>query len=316
MFELKWTEIRVKTTAENEDVVSAILYDLGVMGLAIEDPRDILERAKDPSWDYIDSDELLESLGEGVIIKAYFPETEDVPGIIEEVRQAVYTLPKHSTGEALGDIELSEVYEKDWANNWKKFYKTTKIGQRIVIKPSWEEYNPGEGEVLVELDPGMAFGTGTHETTRLCAEELEKHVDGEKTVLDVGCGSGILSIIAAKLGAKKVVGVDIDELAVKVSNENMKINNVSGNIEFRKGDLLEVVDEKFDVVVANILAEVIVILNRDIKRCLKEDGVFIASGIILDKVDLVKKSLEQEGLKVLEVREMGEWCSIVSKINS
>lgn len=312
---MKWIEVQIKTDSENVEIVSGILYDLGVGGLAIEDPQDVIFKAENPdSWDYIVPEELLEDRDSGVVVKAYFPEGEELLDTIEAIRQRIEVMPKYETGSSFGIVSLSEVFEKDWENSWKKYYKTAKIGDRVVVNPSWEEYSPKEDEIVVNLDPGMAFGTGTHETTTLCARELEKVVTPESTVLDVGCGSGILSIIAAKLGAKEVVGVDIDEVAVRVSKENIALNGVEDRIDIRQGDLLDVVDKKYDIVVANILAEIIAILNKDIKRCLAEDGIFISSGIIKDKVDFVKNSMAESGLEVLQVIELGEWASIVSRI--
>ncbi len=315
MFILKWTEVKIKTEPKYEDIVSSILYDIGVAGLAIEDPRDIIEKAKDPSWDYIEPDELLEKYDtDEIIIKAYFSDEENLELILDDIKNYIVTLPKAENGEPYGEIELDEVFEQDWANNWKQFYKVTRLGENIVIKPSWEDYEPEEKDIVIKLDPGMAFGTGTHETTSLCVEQIEKNADKDSTLLDVGCGSGILSIVAAKLGLKDIVGVDIDELAVKVSRENAEINGVSDLIDFRKGDLLNVVDEKYDFVVANILAEIIVILNKDIRKCLKDDGLFIASGIILDKIDKVKESLDESGLEVIDVITKGEWACILSRL--
>lgn len=312
---MKWIEVQIKTDSENVEIVSGILYDLGVGGLAIEDPEDVMFKAENPdAWDYIVPEELLEDRDSGIVVKAYFPEGEELLETIESIRQRVEVMPKYETGSSFGIVSLSEVFEKDWENSWKKYYKTSKIGERVVVNPSWEDYSPKEDEVVISLDPGMAFGTGTHETTTLCARELEKVVASDSTVLDVGCGSGILSIIAAKLGAKEVVGVDIDEVAVRVSRENIALNGVEGLVDIRQGDLLDVVDKKYDIVVANILAEIIAILNKDIKRCLKDDGVFISSGIIRDKIDFVKNSMAESGLEVVEVIELGEWASIVSKI--
>lgn len=312
---MKWVEVQIKTCSENVEIISAILYDLDVGGLSIEDPNDIAIKAQNmDSWEYIDTEELLEGQDDSVLIKAYFPEDVDILGNIEAIRQRVEIVPKYETGESLGEVSLSEVFEKDWANSWKKYYKTTKIGEKIVIKPSWEEYRAEDGELVVELDPGMAFGTGTHETTELCVRELEKVVHEGSTVLDVGCGSGILSIVAAKLGARNVVGVDIDEMAVRVSNENTAINGVEGLVDIRHGDLLDVVSDKYDIVVANILAEVIAILNKDIKRCLGPDSLFICSGIIYNKIDFVKDSLAENGLAVVDVIELGEWAVIVSRL--
>jgi ribosomal protein L11 methyltransferase len=315
VFRLKWIEVQIETDSENVEIVSGILYDLGVGGLAIEDPEDVIFKSENPdAWDYIVPEELLEDRDSGILVKAYFPEGEELISTIESIRQRIEVVPKYESGKPFGVVSLSEVFEKDWENAWKKYYKTTKIGERVVVNPSWEEYSPGKDEVVIKLDPGMAFGTGTHETTTLCARELEKVVVPDSTVLDVGCGSGILSIIAAKLGAKEVVGVDIDEVAVRVSKENIELNDVADKIDIRQGDLLEVVDKKYDIVVANILAEIIAILNKDIKRCLKDDGIFISSGIIRDKIDFVKDSMSKSGLEVIDVIELGEWAAILSRI--
>ncbi|KNF09356.1 ribosomal protein L11 methyltransferase PrmA [Gottschalkia purinilytica] len=311
---MKWIEVQIKTTTEAVEVVSNILYELGVGGLAIEDPNDIILQAKnEEDWDYIDPN-LLDQKFEGVIVKAYFPESEDLIDKIELIKQSIEKIPQYNLDKGLGEVSLSQVDEKDWEHAWKKYYKPKKIGERVVVKPSWEKYEEQDEDIVLELDPGMAFGTGTHETTILCIRELEKHVKSDHVIVDVGCGSGILSVAAAKLGAKKVIGVDLDELAIKVSNENKKINNVDDIIDIRHGNLLDVVDEKADIIVANIIAEVIVILTKDIKKVLTKDGLFIASGIILEKIDRVKNALEEDGLEVIDIITMGEWASIVSKI--
>ena len=212
-----------------------------------------------------------------------------------------------------GKVESEVKYEKDWADTWKQYYKPVLVGERIVVKPIWEEYEPKNDELVVELDPGMAFGTGTHETTRMCIQALERYVSEDATVFDVGCGSGILAIAAAKLGAKLSVGVDLDPVAVESSKENVKYNNLN-NIEILEGNLVEVIDDKADVVVANILAEIICILTDDVKRVLKDNGIFITSGIIHDRVDMVCEKLEATGFEVIEKNRDGEWNCIVAKL--
>ena len=214
-------------------------------------------------------------------------------------------------GEAKVEHEL--MYEKDWAETWKQYYKPVLVGERIVVKPIWEEYEPKNDELVVELDPGMAFGTGTHETTRMCIQALERYVKPETTVFDVGCGSGILAIAAAKLGAKLSVGVDLDPVAVESSKENVAHNKLD-NIEILEGNLVEVIEGKADVVVANILAEIICILTDDVKRVLKQGGTFITSGIIHDRVEMVCEKLEATGFEVLEKNRDGEWNCIVAKL--
>ncbi|SHH65712.1 50S ribosomal protein L11 methyltransferase [Sporanaerobacter acetigenes] len=311
---MKWIEVQIKTTTEAEEAVANILYELGVGGLAIEDPNDVLAFAKnEDDWDYIDPN-LLKQDFEGVIIKGYFPESEDLIDKIELIKQNVEKIPQYNLDKGLGEVTTTEVYEKDWAESWKKYYKPKKIGEKIVVKPTWEKYKESSGEIIVELDPGMAFGTGTHETTTMCIRALEKHVRPESTIFDIGCGSGILSIAAAKLGGKKVIGVDLDELPVKVSKENVQLNKVSDVVEIRRGNLLDVVDEKADIIVSNIIAEIIVDLTSDITPYLKGDSIFISSGIIIEKIDMVVDALSKEGFKVLEISKMNGWACIVSKL--
>lgn len=311
----KWIEVQIKTEPELEEIVTSILYDLGVGGLAIEDANDVDFKMKNlDDWDYIEPEELKKNYDSKLIIKGYFPENDELPTVLEEIRKKIEILPSYQLGYSYGTVSLSEVYEKDWANSWKKYYHTTKIGENIVIKPSWEDYEAKERENIIELDPGMAFGTGTHETTILCVRELEKYVNENTKVVDVGCGSGILSIVSAKLGAKEVLGIDIDSVAVKSSNRNVKKNNVETIVEIKEGNLINVVEKKYDVVVANILAEIILILNKDIKEVMKKDGVFIASGIIKDKEIDVVNSLKENNLEIIEINHMKDWVSIVSKI--
>ena len=309
---MKWTEIKVSTNSENEDIVSSILYDVGAMGLTIEDPNDIVELTKRvDDWDFID-ESLFQSEFEGIVIKAYYSELEDLKSIVEDVKNRLEIKPGLEGEKHLGKVIISTVDEKDWAESWKKYYKPTRIGKNIVIKPSWEEFEESPGDIIIELDPGMAFGTGTHETTMMCAEALESYVKPSSNVFDIGCGSGVLSIVAAKLGAKKVIGVDLDEVCVKVSNENIMINNVENLIEVRKGNLLDVVNEKADIIVANIIAEIIVIVTGEIRDFLEDDGIFISSGIIIEKIPMVENALNENGFKILEIRKLNSWACIIA----
>lgn len=311
---MKWIEVQIKTTTEAVEAVSNILYEAGVGGVAIEDPKDVLMRTEgEEDWDYIDS-KLLDQDFECVIVKGYFPESEDLIDKIELIRQNVEKIPQYELDKGLGEVTTSAVYEKDWAHAWKKYYKPKKVGEKIVIKPTWEDYEEEDGDLIIELDPGMAFGTGTHETTIMCIRELEKYVTEDVTVFDVGCGTGVLSVAAAKLGAKKVIGVDLDPVSVKVSNENIAINNVENRIDIREGNLLDVIDQEADIIVANIIAEIIAKLSEDIPRFLKGNGIFISSGIILDKIPMVQEALINQGLDIVETIELGEWACIVSRL--
>lgn len=281
----------------------------------IEDPKDFLFQKKNElDWDYVEEEVFNKSGQDGVLIKTYIPEERNVLEFVETVKARISQLPSFGLDIGEGSVTLSNVKESDWANEWKKYYKPTKIGKKIVVKPSWEEYQQEEGDLIIELDPGMAFGTGTHETTSMCIRELENYVDDTKTVFDIGCGSGILAIAAAKLGAKEVVAGDLDEVAVKVSKENCEINHVSDKVTVKHGSLFEVVDSKADVIVANIIADIIKILAKDVSKFLNEDGVFISSGIILAKIDEVCESLTENGFEIVKVERLGEWSAIVSKL--
>lgn len=313
---MKWYEIKIKTTSESVDAVCDILYDVGVGGVVIEDPKDLIINMKEEtSWDYFDINSL-DMDYEGAVVKAYLSESEDLLDKIKLIKQNVHNISLKNEDNEINQVTTAEVYEEDWANSWKKYYKPKKIGDRIVVKPTWEEYTPKEGEVIVELDPGMAFGTGTHETTTMCTRLLEKYIQKDSIVYDIGCGSGILSIIAAKLGAKQVIGVDIDEVAYKVSVANSEMNSVQSIVDIRHGNLMDVIEGKADIVVANIIADIIKILAKDITKFMKSGSKFIASGIILEKIDEVTQALQDNGLKVLSIEKLGEWAAIVSELGA
>lgn len=310
---MDWVELKVKTKKENEEIVSSILYDLGAGGLSIEDPQDVIDLYENKeSWELIDIN-ILDANVEYIIINAYFHDDEKCESIISKARKRIEIDPCEEEGESLGIIEIKGVNERDWSECWKQYYKPVEIGERIVVKPTWEEYDLKEDQILVEMDPGMAFGTGTHETTVMCAEILEDYIKEKDLVYDIGVGSGILSIIAAKLGAEEVIGVDIDPLCIEVSNKNIKLNKVEDKVKVLEGDLLDVVDGKADLIVSNILAEIIARMVPNVGEYLKEDGILITSGIIKEKVNLVEKSLLDNNFEILDIRRKGEWIAIVSK---
>lgn len=310
--EKEWTEVVVVTTSEAIEPVNGIFYSLDVKGVAIEDPNDILLREQGPlSWDFADIN-ILEYKGKAAVLKAYFNKEADMDRIIKYIKEKLQEIKEMGIDIGEGKVIDKKVFEEDWANNWKKYYKPTKIGNNIIIKPIWEEYKSLPGEIVVELDPGMAFGTGTHETTRMCVEALEKYVKTDSVVFDIGTGSGILGITAAKLGAQKVIGVDLDPVAVDSAKGNVKFNNVS-NIEILYGNLMDVVKGKANVIVANIIAEIIIVLADGLKQFMEVGSYFIASGIIKDKKDEVIKKLEACGFQIVEVNTLGEWVCIVSK---
>lgn len=306
----EWLEVEIITTSEAEEAITGILYNTGVQGVSIMDPKDVEEKINNPGFDWIE--EYPMSLDDPTIIKAYYKEDAKFNENLLYIKQSIMNLDRFGIDKGEGKVTVKRVDEEDWENNWKKYYHPTKIGERIVVKPTWEEYEAKEEEIVVELDPGMAFGTGTHETTRLCARALEKYVKKDSVVFDIGTGSGILSIAAAKLNAKKVVGVDLDPVAVDSAKKNIAINDLN-NIEILHGNLIDVVEGKAHIVVANILADIVKILTEDVKKVLLEGGYFISSGIILDrKADVIEK-LEECGFEIEEINADGEWCCIIAK---
>lgn len=306
---MKWNEIIIRTTEEACDAISEMLTSIGAGGVAIEDPNDIRREIEKPNTlDYADP-EFLNSLGEDVVIKAYFPGENNIEGLIELIKKKINLISAFlNTG--AGYTGYSEVDELDWANAWKKHYKPLHVTNNIVIKPSWEIYDKKDKEIVVELDPGMAFGTGTHETTRMCIQLIEKYMKKGDTVIDLGCGTGILSIVAAKLGARHVTSVDIDEVAVRVTRENCAINNVSEYIDCFAGVLDDIRRDKADLVVANIIANVIIDISKTIPYYVKTNGYFITSGIIKERKQEVIDAYESYDFICEETIEDGEWVAM------
>lgn len=307
-----WIEVQVITTSEALEPVSGIFYALDCKGVAIEDPEDVTGREKGPlTWDFADLN-IFEHNGECAVVKAYFAQTDDIDNIVAFVNEKIEELRSYGIEVGEGTVTTADKKEEDWANTWKQYYKPTHIGDSIVIKPTWENYEKKDNEFVIDLDPGMAFGTGTHETTRLCAMALEKYVKEDSTVFDIGTGSGILALIASKLNAKYALGVDLDPVAVESAKKNVELNDVS-NIEIVYGDLVEVVEGKADIVVANILAEVVCILTDDVKKVLKKDGIYISSGIINERKPMVIEKLLEQGFEIIEETQEGEWNCIVAR---
>jgi ribosomal protein L11 methyltransferase len=315
MNHLEWIEITITTKTESVEAISYMLTDVGITGIMIDDPKDILLQDKDETaWDYVEEELLQNKDPETVFMTVYLPENMNYQEKIQEIKERLQHIGSFlDIGK--GTVEINNIDEEEWAHSWKKYYKPLKVGKSIIIKPSWEQYEPAnEDEKIIEMDPGMAFGTGTHETTSMCIELLEKCINNKEEVLDIGCGSGILGIAAAKLGAKHVIGVDLDTGAVKVAKENVRRNQLEDKVEIRHGNLLDVVEEKGDIVVANIIADIIIQLSQVVPRFLKTQGYFISSGIIRDRLDEVKQSIEQGPFEILEVKEKGEWAAIVAQM--
>jgi len=306
---MKWLEISIKINSNAVDTISEILSRFGANGVSIEDKLNFQKDFEEINWDYIDESILTD---DGTAwVRAYYQEGTDKDETLRNIDEAVKEARKYlEIGEY--SIETKYVNEEDWQNEWKKYYKPIRVGKSIVIKPSWEDVKIKDEEIVVELDPGMAFGTGTHESTRMCMEFLERYIQNGNKLLDIGCGSGILSILGAKLGCSKILGIDIDPLSIKTSLENFKINRVE-NIAFAQKSIIEDLNvEKYDVIVANIVADVIINISPKVKDFLKENGMFIVSGIINERKEQVEKTIIDNGFKILEISNMGEWVAIAS----
>jgi len=306
---MNYTEIRIYTKKENLDPLSGVLVDMEIAGFAVEDPvayEELLNKKNDYEWDYIDEG-ILPKEGDPAQIILYFEDTaeglETMDQVLEEIR--AFEIEK---------VEIRPACDEEWKDKWKEFFKPSRVSERIVVKPTWEEYQKEkDSDLVIELDPGMAFGTGTHPTTSLCIGLLEKYMKPGDAVLDVGCGSGILSIAAAKLGAGGVLGVDIDPVAVAVSQGNTALNQGTEKVTIAYGDLTKGLSYKADVVVANLMADLVILLSKDVAAHIRENGIYISSGILVEKKDLVAEAVRKAGFEILEMPEKEEWCAIAAK---
>jgi len=314
---MNWTEVTVYTSTQGIEPLTAVLLDLGIKGFAVEDAADFESFLQEttPHWDYIDEDLRARMEHCETNVKLYVAETAQGWEELAALRSQLLELKARDKEGLFGRLELetSSVREEDWSTAWQKYYHTVHIGQRLVVRPQWETYEPQGDEVVLTLNPGMAFGTGTHHTTSLCMELLEKYLRPGDRVLDVGCGSGILAITAALLGAEPVIGCDIDQVAVKVAGENAALNGVENKISFHQGDLTSQVEGSFQLIVANIVADVIIRLCEDVGRYLTPGGLFLASGIIDQRRDDVAAVLEAKGFEIIEERANGGWVALACR---
>ncbi len=316
-----WKKLTIETTTEAVDMISYTLGELGVEGIEVEDNIPLSEEDKKAM--FIDILPEFPTDDGTARITCYIDDPErDVDALVEDIKEELEHI-RQFMDIGSGCITLGETEDKDWINNWKEFFHPFRL-DNILIKPTWIDQSEVElrpGDLLVEIDPGTAFGTGAHETTKLCIAQLKKYLNGEQEVFDVGCGSGILSIIAVKLGAKQVFGVDIDSLAIDASYENAAVNHISKTqVSFQKGDVIgdsgftAAIEKQYDVVVANILADVIIPLSEKIAPFLKPDGVFISSGIINTKEAQVREALLQNGFEIMETSYMKDWVCFTARL--
>ena len=303
-----WQELTIHVHRDAEEAVSNLMIETGSQGVAISD-----------SADYVGQEDRFGELypeveqSEMIAIMAYYPDTLDIEEVKADLAARLADLTDFGLETGQVSLESQELAEEDWADNWKKYYEPARITHDLTIVPSWTDYEATAGEKIIKLDPGMAFGTGTHPTTKMSLFALEQVLRGGETVIDVGTGSGVLSIASSLLGAKEVFAYDLDDVAVRVAQENIALNPGMDNIQVAAGDLLRGVDLEADVIVANILADVLIHLTEDAYRLVKDQGYLILSGIISEKWDMVRASAEAAGFFLETHMIQGEWNACVFK---
>ena len=323
---MEWYKISISTTIYAQDFVSGILYDKGIAGIEIINNTPLTQAEKEEM--FIDILPEVDENDKSAEIIFYLEYDQNLEDMIKEIEVGLETLKKSGINIGSGSISITITKDEDWANNWKEYFKAFRVADDIIIKPSWEndfgQLKINDNDIIIEIDPEMAFGTGSHETTRLAIDGIKKYLKYGQNILDLGCGSGILSIVSKKLGADKVTATEIDKNALEVAKENVQVNNISlGDIRIFHGDVLNEEISKqldkqiglgdYDIVVANILADVIIDLAEIVDKYLKSDGLFIATGILESQVDSVKEAFEKNKLHVIEVNTRGDWVSLIGK---
>lgn len=300
---MKYIEMTINTSKDKKDIIEGILFDYGIYTTE-EISSDIVEELDqdEKDWDFIDYP-LLNSSEDVFAIRVYPENMEDANNLKAELSE-----------KKLGQCLVEEKDDEDWANNWKKYYKPLEIGERLAIVPEWEDYDEKD-RVIIKINPGMAFGTGTHESTYMCLELLEKYVNKDDEIFDIGCGSGILAIAGLKLGAKKALAVDIDDKCIDASHENAGLNKLEDKMEIKKGNLLDVVKGRADLIVSNIIAEIIVDEIKNLKNHMDKGGIFITSGIIKERRQMVIGALEENGFEIIDELDKNNWVAIVGRLN-
>jgi ribosomal protein L11 methyltransferase len=323
---MNWTEVSIYTTTNGIEIINGALMKLNINDAVIEDAsvfEDFLNN-ETMNWDYYD-DDLAKMRDKESCIKVYLADNDQGREQLNKIREFVNELKKNNNNIDLGRlrIETKVLNDEDWANNWKQYFKPFVVADKIIIKPSWEVYNDTiDGKVILEIDPGMSFGTGQHHTTRLCIEQINKHLKKDMEVLDMGCGSGILSIAALLLGATNCVGVDIDENAVHIAKENAALNNIyEDRLSLYCGDVTgdtalqeKIGYNKYDMIAVNIIAQIIMGMSETFPKFLKKGGLVIASGIIKKYLQDVIDNFKSLGFEIMEVNESEEWVSITARL--
>lgn len=319
---INWIETKISTTTDAIDSISGILLSIGINGFVIEDSNDFNEflTSTEYRWDYID-EELMERKNSPTSITVYLPENDQGKQWLFDIKDRLETAKLSSPEIDFGtlEVELKNIREEDWANNWKQYFKPFTVGEKLLIKPTWETIDNTDGKTVLNIDPGSSFGTGQHHTTKLCLERLEEIVKSGDRVLDLGAGSGILSIGALLLGAKSALGIDIDENSVRIAMENAAQNSVENRFNAKCGNIIddsllrEDIGRNYDIVVANIVADVIILMSPLFKSFMHQDSTLIVSGIIHRQKDEVKEALIKNGFKIITSQESNDWSCIVCK---
>ena len=321
---MEWLKVSIFTTSEGIEPLSGRLYGTGITGIEIEDEQDFNDFLENNTeyWDYVDDDLRESKKGETKVI-VYVSDNAAGHEQLAAIRSELAAMKAIDTDNAFGRLEFETdgLNEEDWANNWKKYYHPIEIGEKILIKPVWEDIDENTDRVIFNIEPGLSFGTGSHETTQLCLETLEKYIKPGMKVLDLGCGSGILSVIALLLGAESAVAVDIDPNAVDIAYENAERNGIgrdrytvyAGNILTDEKIQTAISECEYDIVLANIVADVIIALAPAAKKYMKDGGVFITSGIISERAEEVKQAICDTGFEIMSERSKKDWVSITCK---
>ncbi len=312
---MDWMEYTILTTTEASDLISQILLDAGSTGTMIEDKNDVAANQRpEGQWDIID-EAIARRIGDDVKVTGYFEVDGKLSDRIAFIEGELRRVRGMDLGMDLGKLTTlrHDVAEQDWTESWKAAFRPFRLGEHMIVKPSWEDVEAKPGDHVIEIDPGMAFGTGTHETTGMCVKLVEKYVKPGDRVIDIGTGTGILAIAAAHMGARPVLATDLDAVAVRVAAENVRINGFEGVIDVRCGDLLDVVRECGDVVIANIISDVIVMLAAPVKARIADGGVFICSGISVERRQDVLDALRVADYELLDDLTEGEWCAMAAR---